>query len=615
MSKSAKTSPVGQGVGPRPSRGPGRGPGHHLKPIVRAKDSKTTLKRLWKYLAGSKWLLGFIIFLVLLSVGSSLAGPYLMGRAIDALFDSSPLTQLAKFAGLMILVYVASALFTWAQTYLMANIAQDTVLRLRKDLFEHVQTLSLRYFDTHPHGDLMSRMTNDIDNVSNTLTQSITQLISSVITILGVLIVMLRLNWILALVTIATVPLILLIVNRVIKRTRKAFKEQQASLGNVNTIIEEYISGQKVVKAYGQENAIIEKFDVENNTLRGASIRAQFFGGIMGPLMGMTNNLTYAFVVGVGGLLVIRGQASLGLIASFMNYSRQFGRPLNQVAQLYNTVQSAIAGAERVFEVLDEKPEVEEYENAISVEKLSGAVVFDHVDFHYVADKPVLQSVSFEVNPGDIVALVGPTGAGKTTIINLLTRFYDIQSGHILIDGNPIHSLKKEELRQRLGIVLQDPYLFSGSIYENIRYGRLDATEEEIINAAKLANAHSFIHRLPNGYHSNLTEEGGNLSQGQKQLISIARAILSNPDILILDEATSSVDTRTEFQIQKGMKTLMEGRTSFVIAHRLSTIRNADQILVIQKGTIIERGTHGSLLEAKGFYHQLYTSQFETQLA
>ncbi len=611
MSKPVKATPTGQSAGPRPSRGPG----HHLKPIVRAKDSKTTLKRLWKYLARSKWLLGFVIFLVLLSVGSSLAGPYLMGRAIDSLFDSSPLTQLAKFAGLMILVYVISALFTWAQTYLMANIAQDTVLRLRQDLFEHVQTLSLRYFDTHPHGDLMSRMTNDIDNVSNTLTQSITQLISSVITILGVLIVMFRLNLILALVTIATVPLIFLIVNRVIKRTRKAFKEQQASLGNVNTIIEEYISGQKVVKAYGQENAIIEKFDVENNALRGASIRAQFFGGMMGPLMGMTNNLTYAFVVGVGGLLVIRGQASLGLIASFMNYSRQFGRPLNQVAQLYNTVQSAIAGAERVFEVLDEKPEIEEHASAIGVETLSGAVVFNDVDFHYVADKPVLQSVSFSVAPGEIIALVGPTGAGKTTIINLLTRFYDIQSGEILIDGNPIHSLKKEELRQRLGIVLQDPYLFSGSIYENIRYGRLDATEEEIINAAKLANAHSFIHRLPNGYYSNLTEEGGNLSQGQKQLISIARAILSNPDILILDEATSSVDTRTEFQIQKGMKTLMEGRTSFVIAHRLSTIRNADQILVIQEGTIIERGNHHSLLEAKGFYHHLYNSQFETQLA
>lgn len=615
MSKPAKRASAGQGAGPKPSHVPERGPGHHIKPIVRAKDSKTTLKRLWKYLAGSKWLLGFVIFLVLLSVGSSLAGPYLMGRAIDALFEASPLTELARFAGLMILVYTVSALFTWAQTYLMANIAQDTVLRLRKDLFEHVQTLSLRYFDTHPHGDLMSRMTNDIDNVSNTLTQSITQLISSVITILGVLIVMFRLNWILALVTVATVPLIFLIVNRVIKRTRKAFKEQQAFLGNVNTIIEEYVSGQKVVKAYGQENAIIEKFDVENDALRGASIRAQFFGGIMGPLMGMTNNLTYAFVVGVGGLLALQGQASLGLIASFMNYSRQFGRPLNQVAQLYNTVQAAIAGAERVFEVLDEKPEVEEDAQAISVETLSGSVVFDDVEFHYTVDKPVLQSVSFQVKPGEIIALVGPTGAGKTTIINLLTRFYDIQSGNILIDGNPIRSLKKEELRQRLGIVLQDPYLFSGSIYENIQYGRLDATEEEIIQAAKLANAHSFIHRLPNGYHSQLTEEGGNLSQGQKQLISIARAILSNPDILILDEATSSVDTRTEFQIQKGMKTLMEGRTSFIIAHRLSTIRNADQILVIQEGKIIERGNHHSLLASKGFYHQLYTSQFETQLA
>ncbi len=615
MSKPAKRTSADQGAGPKPSHVPERGPGHHIKPIVRAKDSKTTLKRLWKYLAGSKWLLGFVIFLVLLSVGSSLAGPYLMGRAIDALFEASPLTELARFAGLMILVYTVSALFTWAQTYLMANIAQDTVLRLRKDLFEHVQTLSLRYFDTHPHGDLMSRMTNDIDNVSNTLTQSITQLISSVITIFGVLIIMFRLNWILALVTVATVPLIFLIVNRVIKRTRKAFKEQQAFLGNVNTIIEEYVSGQKVVKAYGQENAIIEKFDVENDALRGASIRAQFFGGIMGPLMGMTNNLTYAFVVGVGGLLALQGRASLGLIASFMNYSRQFGRPLNQVAQLYNTVQAAIAGAERVFEVLDEKPEVEEDAQAISVETLSGSVVFDDVEFHYTADKPVLQSVSFQVKPGEIIALVGPTGAGKTTIINLLTRFYDIQSGNILIDGNPIRSLKKEELRQRLGIVLQDPYLFSGSIYENIQYGRLDATEEEIIQAAKLANAHSFIHRLPNGYHSQLTEEGGNLSQGQKQLISIARAILSNPDILILDEATSSVDTRTEFQIQKGMKTLMEGRTSFVIAHRLSTIRNADQILVIQEGKIIERGNHHSLLESKGFYHQLYTSQFETQLA
>lgn len=604
-----------QASGGMPGRGPGRGPGHHIKAIVKPKDTKATMKRLWKYLAGSKLLLIFVLCLVLISVAANLAGPYLLGLSIDALIKSAPLSILARYAGLMILFYLISAAFTWAQTYFMANIAQDTVLRLRKDLFEHVQTLSLRYFDTHPHGDLMSRMTNDIDNVSNTLTQSITQLISSVITILGVLIVMLRLNWILALVTIATVPLIFLIVSRVIKRTRKAFKEQQSSLGNVNSLIEEYVSGQKVVKAYVQEEAIIEKFNQENDKLKGAAIRAQFFGGIMGPLMGMTNNLTYALVVGVGGLLVLQGRASLGIIASFMNYSRQFGRPLNQVAQLYNTVQSAIAGAERVFEVLDETPEVEEHDQAISVDALKGSVAFSDVDFHYVANKPVLRSVSFDASPGEIIALVGPTGAGKTTIINLLTRFYDIQSGDILIDGNPIKHLKKEELRQRLGIVLQDPYLFSGTIYENIRYGRLDATEEEVIEAAKLANAHSFIHRLPDGYHTNLTEEGGNLSQGQKQLISIARAILSDPDILILDEATSSVDTRTEFQIQKGMKTLMKGRTSFVIAHRLSTIRNADQILVIQEGQIIERGNHHSLLDQHGFYHQLYTSQFETQLA
>ncbi len=604
-----------QASGGFPGRGPGRGPGHHIKAIVKPKDTKATIKRLWTYLAGSKLLLILVLCLVLVSVAANLAGPYLLGLSIDALTQSAPLTVLAKYAGLMILFYLVNAVFTWGQTYFMANIAQDTVLRLRKDLFEHVQTLSLRYFDTHPHGDLMSRMTNDIDNVSNTLTQSITQLISSVITITGVLIVMLRLNWILALVTIATVPLIFLIVSRVIKRTRKAFKEQQRFLGNVNSLIEEYVSGQKVVKAYVQEDAIIERFDQDNDKLKGAAVRAQFFGGIMGPLMAMTNNLTYALVVGVGGLLVLQGRASLGIIASFMNYSRQFGRPLNQVAQLYNTVQSAIAGAERVFEVLDETPEVEEHDQAISVEALKGSVAFSDVDFHYVENKPVLRSVSFDASPGEIIALVGPTGAGKTTIINLLTRFYDIQAGDILIDGKPIERLKKEELRQRLGIVLQDPYLFSGTIYENIRYGRLDATEEEIIEAAKLANAHSFIHRLPDGYHTSLTEEGGNLSQGQKQLISIARAILSDPDILILDEATSSVDTRTEFQIQKGMKTLMKGRTSFVIAHRLSTIRNADQILVIQEGRIIERGTHQSLLEERGFYHQLYTSQFETQLA
>lgn len=598
-----------------PGRGPGRGPGHHLKAIVKPKNSKATLKRLWKYLAGSKSLLTFVLTLVFISVAANLAGPYLLGLSIDALTQSAPLSVLAKYAGLMIIFYLINAIFTWAQTYFMANIAQDTVLRLRKDLFEHVQTLSLRYFDTHPHGDLMSRMTNDIDNVSNTLTQSITQLISSVVTILGVMIIMLRLNWILALVTIATVPLIFLIVSRVIKRTRQAFKDQQSSLGHVNSLIEEYVSGQKVVKAYVQEEAIIEKFNQQNDELKGAAIRAQFFGGIMGPLMSMTNNLTYALVVGVGGLLVLQGRASLGIIASFMNYSRQFGRPLNQVAQLYNTVQSAIAGAERVFEVLDEIPEVEEHEEAMSVNTLQGSVAFNDVNFHYVANKPVLRSVSFDANPGEIIALVGPTGAGKTTIINLLTRFYDIQSGDILIDGTPIKRLKKEELRQRLGIVLQDPYLFSGTIYENIRYGRLNATEEEVIEAAKLANAHSFIHRLPKGYHTSLKEEGSNLSQGQKQLISIARAILSDPDILILDEATSSVDTRTEYQIQKGMKTLMKGRTSFVIAHRLSTIRNADQILVIQEGQIIERGNHHKLLEKQGFYHQLYTSQFETQLA
>jgi ATP-binding cassette subfamily B protein len=582
-----------------------------MRPKERAKDTRGTLRRVWGYLQRQGWALIGTIFIVAAASGLGLLGPYLMGMAIDQYILTGDLPGLARTASLMLGTYVSASLLTWLQTYVMSAASQRAVRSIRDDLFAKLQTLSLRFFDQRTHGELMSRLANDIENISNVLTESVTSLISSLLSVVGVAIMMFLINVRLALVSLVTLPLMMLLSQWVAKHTRKGFREQQEMLGDLNGIIEETVTGERVVKAYVREEAVIAQFNETNCKLRRASTRAQIFAGTLGPISNFVNNVGFAVVAGAGGWMAVQGLATVGMIASFVNYARQFARPLNQIANLYNSIQSALAGAERVFEIMDEVPELQDVLDARPLERIRGDVVFDDVCFAYKEGVPVLKHVSLHAEAGRTIALVGPTGAGKTTIVNLLTRFYDIDSGSIRMDGVDIRQVKKDDLRRKLGIVLQDTYLFSDTVMENIRYGRLDAADEEVIAAAKLANADVFIHRLPQGYHTPLSERGSNLSQGQRQLLAIARAILADPSILVLDEATSSVDTRTEKQIQEAMLRLMEGRTSFVIAHRLSTIRDADAILVINDGEIIERGTHQELLWQKGFYYNLYMSQFK----
>lgn len=586
--------------------GPGPGPGQRsMAPVKRAKDTRATLMRLWGYLSRQTGALLLAALFVVASAGLTLMGPYLLGRAIDGFILQRDLPGLARVCIWMLLTYALSSLCTWAQSFIMAGIAQRAVRAIRGDLFSHLQRLPLRFFDTRAHGDLMSRLTNDVENVNQVLTDSVTGLVSGLLGLVGAGALMLLLNVPLALLSMGTIAMLTLVLNRWLStRTRAAFRAQQAQLGALNGLIEETIGGQRVVKAYRREALVMEEFERTNTELRNEATRAQMFAGFIGPLMNGINNTGLALVAGVGGLMVLRGAATVGTIASFINYARQFGRPLTDIANLYNTIQGAIAGAERVFEVMDETPE-NDAPGARPLPPVAGDVVFDDVSFGYVPGMPVLKGVSLHAKPGQTVALIGPTGAGKTTIINLLTRFYDVDSGRILVDGHDIRGVEKDSLRRQLGIVLQDTFLFGGSVADNIRYGRPDASDEDMIEAAKRANAHAFIHRLPHGYDTPISERGGNLSQGQRQLLAIARAILADPRILILDEATSSVDTRTERQIQEAMRRLMQGRTSFVIAHRLSTIRQADQILVISAGEIIERGTHDELLQQHGFYFDL----------
>ncbi len=570
--------------------------------------------RLWGYLSQQRLALAGVTLLVAASSGLDLLGPYLMGRAIDEFIAQNNLPGLASLVLAMIGVYLVSSAIAYAQAYLMAAVAQRTVRDIRDDLFTRLQSLPLRYFDQHAHGELMSRLANDVENISNVLNESVTQLISSVLSVAGVAIAMFLINARLASVSLVTLPLMVVMSQWVAKRTRRGFRAQQEQLGSLNGLIEETVTGQRVVKAYGREQTVIAQFDRINDQLRKASTRAQIFAGLLGPLTNFVNNVGFAIVAGTGGWMAVRGLATVGTIATFVSYARQFTMPLNQIANLYNAIQSALAGAERVFEVIDETSEIVDDPNALALESVGGRVVFDAVCFGYDKDVPVLKNVSLHAKRGDTIALVGPTGAGKTTIVNLLTRFYDIGHGSITLDGQDIRQIRKDDLRRALGIVLQDTFLFADTVMENIRYGRLDASDEEVVAAAKLANADQFIHRLPQGYQTPLSERGSNLSLGQRQLLAIARAILADPSILILDEATSSVDTRTEKNIQEAMLRLMAGRTSFVIAHRLSTIRKADAILVINQGEIIERGTHQALLAAKGFYYKLYVSQFKGQL-
>jgi ATP-binding cassette subfamily B multidrug efflux pump len=583
------------------------------RPIERAKNRRGTVRRVWGYLQRQRWGLVLVLGLVALASGLDLAGPYLMGRAIDEFILKDNLPGLLRLVMLMFGVYVVTALVVWLRVYVMAAVAQRTVRDLRNDLFAHFQTLSLRYVDQRSHGELMSRLTNDVENVSNVLNESVTNLISSVLGIVGVAVVMFLINWRLALVSMVTLPMMAFLSQVIARRTRRGFREQQKILGSLNGLIEETITGERVVKAYGREQDTIEQFEVTNLGLRKASSQAQIFAGVLGPMSNFINNIGFAIVAGTGGWMAVKDLATIGTIASFINYARQFTMPINQIANLYNTIQSAIAGAERVFQVIDEPPEMPDAVDALPLDHIRGEVDFHQVNFGYNPEVPVLKDVSLHAQPGQTIALVGPTGAGKTTIVNLLSRFYDVDRGGIAIDGVDLRQYRKDDVRRELGIVLQDTFLFSDTVMENIRYGRLEASDEEVMAAARLANADQFIHRLQHGYQTMLSERGSTLSQGQRQLLAIARAILAEPGILILDEATSSVDTRTEKNIQEAMLRLMHGRTSFVIAHRLSTIREANLILVINNGEIVERGSHQQLIEQKGLYWNMYTSQFKGQ--
>jgi ATP-binding cassette subfamily B multidrug efflux pump len=590
----------------------GRGRGARIE---KARDMRGTLRRLLVYLRPYKWALVGVLLLVVVSSVLDLLGPFLIGVAIDRFIVAGDVDGLLRIALLMLGAYLLSGLTQIVQNTIMATAAQKAMRALRRDLFEHLQTLSLSFFDRHPHGELMSRLTNDLDAISRVLSQNVTQLFAGLLSLGGIMIMMFALNFWLALGSMLVLPLMLGLVGFVGKRTRKGFREYQMRVGQLNGQLEEMFSGQRVIVAFGQEANALADFDKANEAVRAVGVKAQTYAMLIPPLMGILSNANIAVLAGLGGWMTLRGLASVGTIATFYNYSRNFARPLRQLGDLYNQIQAAFAGAERVFEIIDEKPELTDVPDAVALDDIAGEVVFDHVDFGYVPGVPVIKDMSLQAQPGQTVALVGPTGAGKTTIINLLTRFYDIQSGSITIDGQNVQGVKKDSLRGQLGIVLQDTFLFSESVLENIRYGRLDATDEECIEAAKLANADQFIRRLPRGYDTELSERGSNLSLGQRQLLAIARAILADPGILILDEATSSVDTRTEVRIQEALLRLMEGRTSFVIAHRLSTIRDADRVLVINDGRIIERGTHDELLAQGGFYHNLYMSQFKGKAA
>ncbi|MFE6169880.1 ABC transporter ATP-binding protein [Viridibacillus arvi] len=572
---------------------------------MKPKNQKQTLMRIWDYVKQQRLQLIGAIFLVILTTVLSLAGPLLIGVIVDDYIIPKDLRGTSQMLFILVGVYVLTSIFTWLQTYVMINAALKTIQKLRLDLFEKLHSLSLRFFDKRSQGDLMSRVTNDIDNLNVALSQSVVQIVSSVLTLIGTSVAMFLLSWQLAVVTLTIIPLIVFVSKKIIKRSSVNYSERQRDLGTLNGYIEETITGSEVITLFGQEKMTTTHFAKINESLRTSAMKAEITSGFLGPINNFMNNLGLGLVIGTGALMAVSGHTSIGVIAAFVTYTRQFFRPINQLSNLLNTFQSAIAGAERVFEIMDEKPERIDGQNAIEKEQLKGEVVFQNVTFLYDTGKPVLKNISFQAKAGETIALVGPTGSGKTTIINLLTRFYDIDQGEILLDNEDIRSYKIANVREKVGVVLQDTYLFSGTIMDNIRYGRLDASDDEVIQAAKVAYAHSFIKYLPLQYQTEIKSGGTNLSQGQRQLLAIARAILEDADILILDEATSSVDTRTEVQIQKGLKHLMTGRTSFVIAHRLKTIENADKILVIRDGEIIERGNHKELIEQQGFYSEL----------
>jgi ATP-binding cassette subfamily B multidrug efflux pump len=589
----------------------------------KSKNFKGTMKNLLGYL--SPYRVSIIIVLIF-AVGSSafsIVGPKILGKATTKLFEglvnkvmgvqgaAIDFGYIGHIVVLLLGLYVISALFMFIQGYIMSGVAQKVSYRLRKEISEKINRLPLKYFDTRTHGEVLSRVTNDIDTVSQTLNQSLSQIIISVTTIIGVLIMMFSISWLMTVASLLIIPMSAIFILLVVKKSQKYFKVQQDYLGHVNGHVEEVFSGHNIVKAFNGEERSIKEFDNLNNTLYESAWKSQFLSGMMMPIMTFIGNLGYVMVAILGGWLAIKKTIEVGDILSFVQYVRSFTQPISQTAQIANILQSTAAAAERVFDFLGEEEETAEDAKPIKLNEVNGEVVFKDVRFGYSPDKIIIKDFSATIKPGQHVAIVGPTGAGKTTMVKLLMRFYDVTDGAILIDGKDIRELKRDELRKTLGMVLQDTWLFNGSIMENIRYGKLDATDEEVIAAAKAAHVHTFVRTLPDGYNMVLNEDASNLSQGQKQLLTIARAILANPKILILDEATSSVDTRTEVLIQKAMENLMLGRTGFIIAHRLSTIRNADMILVMNDGDIVEQGNHKELLAAGGFYASLYNSQFE----
>jgi len=592
---------------------PGGGASRFRGPVVKPKNFKGTLKRLWGYFGRERKLLTIILIFILIDSVVTLTVPYLIGRAVDAM--SLGIKVNFNLLEIMVIVlagaYIADAVLTFLQGWLMAGVSQRIVKRLRTHLFQKLQKLPIAFFDSKTHGELMSRLSNDVDNVSNTISQSTTQLMSGVIALIGSFVLMLILSPLLTVASLVTVPLVFLLTRTIARRTSVLFKNNQVELGRLNGHIEETISGIEVVKAFNHEEKAIQEFEEVNKSLLRVGLKAQIWTGFLMPLMNVINNFGFTVVAVVGGILAVKSMITVGVIASFITYSRQFVQPLNNLANIFNVLQSGVAGAERVFEIIDEKEEPQDANDAVTLKNPKGHVVFENVSFGYRPDVPILKNVSFESKPGTSTALVGPTGAGKTTIVNLLTRFYDVTEGRILIDGVDIRKFTRDSLRRVFGFVLQDTYLFSGTIKENIKYGNPDATDEEIEDAARMAHADVFINRMPDRYDTLLSENGGNLSQGQRQLLAIARVFLAKPALLILDEATSSIDTRTELHIQDALLSIMKDRTSFIIAHRLNTIRDADTIMVIDHGEIIEKGSHEELMGQEGRYYQMFYNQFK----
>ncbi|MPM40964.1 putative ABC transporter ATP-binding protein [bioreactor metagenome] len=616
-----KSNPQPQGRGPMggPMGGPG---GPMMRGGEKARDFKGTVSKLLKYLAVYKVSLIVVLVFAIASTVFSILGPKIMGNATTKLFEGI-MGQIAgsgtgvdfNYIGNILLwlagLYILSAAFSYVQGWIMTTVTMKVTYQFRKEIAAKINRMPLRYFDGTNHGEVLSRITNDVDTISQTLNQSLTQIVTSVITMLGILVMMLTINWIMTLVTLIVVPLSAIFISFVVKRSQSYFKEQQNYLGHVNGHVEEMYGSHTVMKAFNGEQKSIEKFNGRNGSLYGAAWKSQFLSGLMMPVMMFIGNLGYVAVVILGGWLAIKGTITVGDIQAFIQYVRSFTQPITQIANISNVMQQMAAAAERVFEFLAEEEEVLDTERPIELEHVEGRVEFKDVHFGYNPDKIIINDFCADVKPGQKIAIVGPTGAGKTTMVKLLMRFYDVSSGSIKVDGHDIRDFKREDLRKMFGMVLQDAWLYNGSIMENIRYGRLDASDEEVVKAAKTAYVDHFIRTLPEGYNMVLDEETSNISAGQKQLLTIARAILADPRILILDEATSSVDTRTEVLIQRAMDALMQNRTSFIIAHRLSTIRNADLILVMNNGDIVEQGTHNELLEKKGFYASLYNSQFE----